>query len=62
VSELVAPKGGILVATGILDRTHLRFFSPSTAAQLVRDAGLEIATEGGVVSFPSHLAGLGQPA
>lgn len=29
--------------TGILDRTHLRFFTRKTATALVRDAGLDIA-------------------
>jgi SAM-dependent methyltransferase len=29
--------------SGTLDRTHLRFFTPSSAAQLVESAGLEIA-------------------
>jgi 2-polyprenyl-3-methyl-5-hydroxy-6-metoxy-1,4-benzoquinol methylase len=29
--------------TGVLDRTHLRFFTRRTAASLVQDAGLEIA-------------------
>lgn len=38
--------------TGTLDRTHLRFFSPQTAEDLVRSAGLVVTEVGGVVWLP----------
>lgn len=45
--------------TGILDRTHLRFFTPTTAADMVRSAGLDIVWSGGVVWLPSPTSRLG---
>ncbi len=39
--------------TGPLDRTHVHFFTPKTARDLVREAGFQIAQEGGVVWLPS---------
>lgn len=29
---------------GVLDRTHLRFFSPATGAEMIEDAGLEVVS------------------
>jgi len=37
---------------GILDRTHLRFFTRKTARKLIEDAGFEIDREEFVPSFP----------
>jgi len=38
---------------GILDKTHLRFFTRKTARKLIEDAGFEIEKEEHVPSFPS---------
>ena len=37
---------------GLLDRTHLRFFTPDGIRRAVRDAGFDIRCEGGVQSRP----------
>ncbi len=39
--------------TGPLDRTHVHFFTPKTARDLVQAAGFRIVQEGGVVWLPS---------
>lgn len=39
--------------TGPLDRTHVHFFTPQTARDLVRREGFQIVREGGVVWLPS---------
>ena len=39
--------------TGPLDRTHVHFFTPQTARDLVRGEGFRIVQEGGVVWLPS---------
>ena len=41
--------------TGILDRTHLRFYTPESAREMVRQAGMTIFSSGGVVWLPSPL-------
>jgi 2-polyprenyl-3-methyl-5-hydroxy-6-metoxy-1,4-benzoquinol methylase len=41
--------------TGILDRTHVRFYTPSSARSMVAGAGLDIRSVGGVVWLPSML-------
>ena len=39
--------------TGPLDRTHVHFFTPKTARDLVTEAGFRIVNRGGVVWLPS---------
>lgn len=41
--------------TGPLDRTHVHFFTPKTARDLVRREGFQIVQEGGVVWLPSQV-------
>lgn len=40
---------------GILDRTHLRFYTWETAADLLRDAGLAVQTHNAVLAVPRAL-------
>jgi len=40
--------------SGILDRTHLRFFTREAAIELVRDAGFEVSTVRGVGTEPGR--------
>ena len=42
-------------ATGILDRTHLRFYTPSTLEEMVTSADMQIVSASGVVWLPSPL-------
>ena len=44
--------------TGTLDRTHLRFFTRRSAAEMVRAAGFDVVAEAGVVWLPGVLARL----
>jgi len=41
--------------TGPLDRTHVRFFTPRSARELMEGAGLRVVRDGGVVWLPSAL-------
>lgn len=41
-----------MTETGIMDRTHLRFFDFLTARQLLENAGLEVEQRFGIGYFP----------
>ena len=55
ISDLVRG-GGDFAQTGILDRTHMRFFTRATASELVERAGFRIERMERVIDMPSSAA------
>lgn len=41
--------------TGLLDRTHLRFFTPATGRALIEESGYRVVNHGGVVWLPQPI-------